>query len=86
MIYRDDAGVLCRRFNWREAARTCLTPQTTNAVLIIEAIPPTTPETLQKALGDLQQLIQQYCGGSVRSEVLNEQNVQKDLDPPSVKQ
>lgn len=34
VIYRDDIGVICRRFNWREAARTCLTEKTRNAVLV----------------------------------------------------
>lgn len=57
VIYADEVGVLCRRFNWREAARTCLTEKTTNAVLVIEAIPPMTDEELAKALEDLASLI-----------------------------
>lgn len=70
VIYKDDAGVLCRRFNWREAARTCLTEKTKNAVLVIEAIAPMSDEDLQKALGELKVLIEKYCGGESRVEVL----------------
>jgi len=32
VVWRDDRGVTCRRWNWRQCARTRLTPHTTNAV------------------------------------------------------
>ena len=41
VIYRDDVGIICRAWNWREAERTKLTEQTTDAFLCIEALPPT---------------------------------------------
>lgn len=37
VIYCDDLGAVCRCWNWREAQRTMLTEQTTDAVFIIEA-------------------------------------------------
>lgn len=74
VIYRDDEGVLCRKFNWREAARTCLTEATTNAVLVIEAIPPTTQANLQSAMNDLQNLVQKFCGGSLSQTILGKGN------------
>lgn len=70
VIYRDDDGVICRKFNWREAARTCLTEQTTNAVLVIESIPPTTHEELSRALNELSSLVEEYCGGSAEMYIL----------------
>lgn len=70
VIYKDDEGVLCRKFNWREAARTALTEQTTNAVLVIEAVPPTTRAELETALKELQELVMRFCGGTVESGVL----------------
>ena len=70
VIYKDDEGVLCRKFNWREAARTALTEKTTNAVLVIEAIPPTTRAELETALQELQELVVKFCGGRVESVVL----------------
>src|ERR1051325_10553766 len=38
VIYTDEAGAICRRWNWREAERTKLTEATRNAVLVVEAV------------------------------------------------
>lgn len=79
IIYRDDAGVLCRKCNWREAARTCLTTQTTNAVLVIEAIPPVKREGLLEALQALHALVQAYCGGKSSVTILDAREPVMDL-------
>lgn len=71
VIYRDEESVLCRKFNWRESARTCLTEQTTNAVLVIEAVPPVTREALEAALMELQNLVMMFAGGTIRNSVLS---------------
>lgn len=36
----DDTGVTCRRWNWRQARRTRLTPTTTRALFILDALAP----------------------------------------------
>jgi DNA/RNA-binding domain of Phe-tRNA-synthetase-like protein len=38
VIWRDDAGVTCRCWNWRQCYRTRITPATTNAVFIIDGL------------------------------------------------
>ena len=38
VIWRDDAGVTCRCWNWRQCFRTRITPATTNAVFIIDGL------------------------------------------------
>ena len=38
VIWRDDAGVTCRAWNWRQCTRTRITPATTNAVFIIDGL------------------------------------------------
>jgi len=38
VIWRDDAGVTCRRWNWRQCVRTRLSPSTTRAVFIFDAL------------------------------------------------
>jgi DNA/RNA-binding domain of Phe-tRNA-synthetase-like protein len=38
VIWRDDTGVTCRQWNWRQCTRTRITPATTNAVFIIDAL------------------------------------------------
>ena len=74
VIYRDDAGVICSCWNWREADRTKLTPDTQRAVLVIEAIPPVTREELDLALDALGNRVIAHLGGAHRIEVLHADN------------
>jgi len=53
LVYADDEGAVCRRWNWREADRTKLTAATSQAVLVLEALPPAGRAALATALGDL---------------------------------
>jgi DNA/RNA-binding domain of Phe-tRNA-synthetase-like protein len=63
VIYRDDAGVICSCWNWREADRTKLTEATTDAFLCIEALPPIGAEALRTACEELAGLVRQQLGG-----------------------
>lgn len=38
IVWRDDAGVTCRRWNWRQCVRTRLTTSTTDALFIIDGL------------------------------------------------
>jgi len=40
VVYKDDEGIICRRWNWREADKTKLTEDTRNAIIVIDAIYP----------------------------------------------
>jgi DNA/RNA-binding domain of Phe-tRNA-synthetase-like protein len=72
VIYRDDAGVICRCFNWREADRTQLRPGTTHAMLVIEALAEHPDSQLAAALSDLATLITTYLGATTRQVVLRQ--------------
>lgn len=71
VIYKDDLGAICRRWNWKEAERTKLTANTTRAILVIEALPPVTVEQLQTALNELDTLVQQATGARTQTAILN---------------
>ena len=71
VIYRDDQGAVCRRWNWKEADRTKLTESTSRAILVVEALPPTAPDELGEALVALEELVRQHCGGEVTQVVLD---------------
>lgn len=49
VIWRDDAGVTCRRWNWRQALRTRITSATTSAVFILDALDPLDDEAAHAA-------------------------------------
>jgi DNA/RNA-binding domain of Phe-tRNA-synthetase-like protein len=53
VVWCDDAGVTCRRWNWRQARRTQLREDTTAALFILDALDPVTGEVLQAAADDL---------------------------------
>jgi DNA/RNA-binding domain of Phe-tRNA-synthetase-like protein len=40
VVWRDDAGVTCRRWNWRQCVRTRLTTGTVRAVFVLDALGP----------------------------------------------
>lgn len=49
VVWCDDLGVTCRRWNWRQARRTQLTDHTEAAVFILDALEPMTDEALAAA-------------------------------------
>ena len=53
VVWRDDAGVTCRRWNWRQGRRTQLTADTTSALFILDALAPMTDDALATAGDDL---------------------------------
>ena len=53
VVWCDDAGVTCRRWNWRQARRTQLRDDTTIALFILDALSPMTDEALCAAADDL---------------------------------
>jgi DNA/RNA-binding domain of Phe-tRNA-synthetase-like protein len=53
VVWCDDAGVTCRRWNWRQARRTQLSDDTTAALFILDALTPVTDQELHAAAADL---------------------------------
>lgn len=79
VIYRDDAGAVCRCWNWRDGKRTMLTEDTTNAFLIFESVDPERSEDLKDALWTLANNVQKYLGGDVEIYNLNKDNPEIEL-------
>lgn len=53
VVWCDDAGVTCRRWNWRQTRRTALREDTTTALFILDALAPVTEARLRHAADDL---------------------------------
>jgi DNA/RNA-binding domain of Phe-tRNA-synthetase-like protein len=51
VVWRDDHGVTCRRWNWRQEPRTRLTDKTTRAFFVFDQIPP--QDALEAAVQEL---------------------------------
>lgn len=63
IVYKDDAGAICRCFNWREAVRIMLTEETTNTFMCIETLSKEELPVLEEALEELKYLIEKELSG-----------------------
>lgn len=61
VIWADDEGVTCRRWNWRQCRRTQLTDDSTAAYFLLEAIGDYPDEELAAATSELGERILELC-------------------------
>lgn len=78
VAYRDDAGVVCRCWNWRDGQRTQVNDDTTNEFVAMECVEEDRLEDLQKALNELAELLPKYLGAQVMARAI------VDRDHPEV--
>lgn len=71
VIYKDNVGAICRRWNWKEADRTKFTEATKNAVIVIERLPPVLRLQIENLLQELSALIGEYCGGNISTTIID---------------
>lgn len=76
VIYRDEIGVICRRWNWREGDRTKITKETKNAIVVLESI---ASIPIKEAVEELSDLIKKYCGGQIFIYYLNKDSQESML-------
>ncbi|MGI5154808.1 B3/B4 domain-containing protein [Microbispora sp. CA-102843] len=53
VVWRDDTGVTCRRWNWRQCVRTRITEETVDALFLLERLEPLSLDALRAASDDL---------------------------------
>jgi DNA/RNA-binding domain of Phe-tRNA-synthetase-like protein len=76
VVYADSRHVLCRRWNWRQDARSLITPATTRAVVTLQS---NGAGDVQAVADDLVALVKEFCGGTCRVEILNRTRPVADL-------
>ncbi|UCE66705.1 MAG: hypothetical protein JSU85_01420 [Candidatus Zixiibacteriota bacterium] len=79
VVYKDDKGIVCRCWNWREGDRTKLTANTKNAIVVIENPIPEDNKKIYEALVELKELISKYCGGEGNIKILGKDNPTAEL-------
>jgi DNA/RNA-binding domain of Phe-tRNA-synthetase-like protein len=57
VVWRDDRGVTCRRWNWRQGRRTQLTESTTRAFFVFDRVDGLTVDALHPAADELSHLL-----------------------------
>lgn len=79
IVYKDDAGAICRCWNWRESVRTMLTEKTENAFLCIELVDEKREAEFQNALKELAEITQQNLGGSYKVFVMDKDHFEIEI-------
>ena len=70
LCYLDDAGAVCRCWNWRDGVRTALRDDSRNAFLIIECVEPERVEQCAEAIDELAELVERYLGATIEAKQL----------------
>ena len=63
VVWADEAGVTCRRWNWRQGVRTRLTEATRRAYFLFDALPELDDASLAAAMDDLSTRLVAACPG-----------------------
>jgi DNA/RNA-binding domain of Phe-tRNA-synthetase-like protein len=79
IVYKDDAGAICRCWNWRESVRTMLTEDTQNAFLCIELVDTARFDVFEAALEELKSLVETHLGGTSERIILDQHNRQINI-------
>ena len=64
VVWRDDMGVTCRRWNWRQGPRTRLTEETTSGVFLLESLAPMPVAEVAAAAAELAGLLAEFSPGA----------------------
>ncbi|MGV3010676.1 B3/B4 domain-containing protein [Streptococcus thoraltensis] len=80
LAYIDDAGAVCRCFNWRDGERTMITDNTKNAFLVIELVDSTKEDSLREALNFLEEKANYFLSAKTHQVILDKDSTQLDLD------
>ena len=75
VIFNDDTGlVFAERWCWRQSDESAARPDTTSAIITVEAQHPGGRAQVQDALKDLLDLLREYAGGEYQWSVLDRDN------------
>ncbi|MFF0752469.1 B3/4 domain-containing protein [Streptomyces sp. NPDC004267] len=64
VVWCDEAGVTCRRWNWRQGPRTRIDDDTTDALFLLESLAPMTRDELIAAGEELAEALQKVSPGA----------------------
>ncbi|MGI5467536.1 B3/B4 domain-containing protein [Streptomyces sp. CA-132043] len=64
VVWRDAAGVTCRRWNWRQGLRTRLTEDSTRALFLLERMAPMSLDALEEAGAELVETLEKFSPGA----------------------
>ncbi len=76
IVFLEGKTVLTRRWTWRQGKHTLVVPETKDLEFNVDGLPPVPMEEVEEACREVMGLIEKFCGGETRYEILNQQNPQ----------
>ena len=80
VVFAELNTVLTRRWTWRQAKHTLVVPETTSVEVNVDGLPPVTQAEVGEICKQAVELLQHYCGGVFRYEILSAANPRMTLD------
>ena len=60
VVWSDSEGITCRRWNWRQCARTAITDSTNTAYFVFDRLPGCSHDNLTQSAGQIVELVKLY--------------------------
>ncbi len=79
VIFVEGSTVLTRRWTWRQANHTLTLPETKSIEINIDRLPPVEMEEVHAIANQVMGLVEQFCGGRMRYEILSEERREMSL-------
>jgi DNA/RNA-binding domain of Phe-tRNA-synthetase-like protein len=79
VIFTEGNTVLTRRWTWRQANYTLTLPGTRSIEINIDRLPPVELEEVHAIANQVMGLVEEFCGGKMRYEILSETNQKMSL-------
>jgi DNA/RNA-binding domain of Phe-tRNA-synthetase-like protein len=79
VVYADGDKVLCRRWNWRQDARSVIRPATRRAVVTVQGMG---SGEVEKAAGELVDLLRRECRGRYAVTIVDSKSPRRELPRP----
>ena len=77
LAYYDDAGIVCRCWNWRDGQRTAVRDETTSEFIAMECVEPERLDDLRAALDELAGLLEKYTGAETITKGIVDNNTRE---------
>jgi DNA/RNA-binding domain of Phe-tRNA-synthetase-like protein len=74
IIFVEGKTVLTRRWTWRQARHTLVTPATTAVEFNVDGLPPVPIAEVEEACREIVELITKFCRGTARYEIVTVEN------------
>lgn len=81
IIFAEGNTVLTRRWTWRQANHTLTLPETTAVEFNVDGLPPVSIDMVEKICQEVERLVEKYCGGNIRHQILSADNPKIQLLP-----